>query len=75
MGLERVVRGETLAALSADVDAVRLFFVSCRVRKLNLGGHFFALIVAFCWASVDKFGNFFGGLLTLSRVKSVASFC
>ena len=31
--------------------------------------------VAFSWPSVDRFGKFFGGLLTLGQVKSVPNFC
>ena len=31
--------------------------------------------VAFSRPSVDRFGNFFGGLMTLGQVKSVPNFC
>ena len=31
--------------------------------------------VAFSWLSVDRFGQKFGGLMTLGQVKSVPNFC
>ena len=31
--------------------------------------------VALSWPSVNRFGKFFGGLMTLGQVKSVPSFC
>ena len=36
---------------------------------------FFALKVASDWPSVDRFGNNFGGLMTLGLAKSVPNFC
>ena len=42
------------------------------------GGIFEAVFgekVAFSWPSMDRFGKFFGGLMTLGQVKSVPNFC
>ena len=36
---------------------------------------FLAQKVAFSWLSVDRFGQKFGGLMTLGQVKSVPNFC
>ena len=45
---------------------------------MNKGGIFeagFGEKVAFSWPSVDRFGKFLGGLMTLGQVKSVPNFC
>ena len=44
------------------------------VRPFNLGLHFFASKVVLSCPSVDRFGNFLGGLMTLGQVKSVPNF-
>ena len=31
--------------------------------------------VAFSWPSMDRFGKYLGGLITLGQVKSVPNFC
>ena len=36
---------------------------------------FLAPKVAFSWASVDRFGQNFWGLMTLGQVKSIKNFC
>ena len=46
-----------------------------RVRPFNLGLHFLASKVALSCLSVDRFGKFFGGLMTLGQVKRVPNFC
>ena len=45
---------------------------------MNKGGIFeagFGEQIAFSWPSVDRFGKFFGGLMTLGQVKSITNFC
>ena len=56
-------------------SSIVLLFVVIRVRLFNVGLHFLAAKVAFSCPSVDIFGNFFGGLMTLVQVKSVPNFC
>ena len=46
-----------------------------RVRHFNVGLHFMAAKVAFSCPSVDRFGKYFWGLMTLGQVKSVPNFC
>ena len=46
VGPEQVVRGETLSALVADVDAVRLIFAF---------GHFHVDVLAFCLLNWENF--------------------
>ena len=45
------------------------------VRLFNVGLHFLAAKVAFSWPSVDRFGKFWGGFMTLGQVKSLQNFC
>ena len=45
---------------------------------MSKGGIFeagFGEKVAFSWPSVDRFGKYLGGLITLGQVKSVPNFC
>ena len=45
---------------------------------ITKGGIFeagFSEKVASSWPSVDRFGKFLGGLMTLGQVKSVPNFC
>ena len=45
---------------------------------MNKGGIFeagFGEKVACSWPSVDRFGKFFVGLMTIGQVKSVPNFC
>ena len=46
--------------------------------SMSKGGIFeagFGEKVAFSWPSVDRFGKYLGGLMTLGQVKSVPNFC
>ena len=48
------------------------------ISNMTKGGIFeagFGEKVAFYWPSVDRFGKFLGGLMTLGQVKSVLIFC
>ena len=52
--------------------------VKDQMSFLHKGGIFeagFGEKVAFSRPSVDRFGKFLGGLMTLSQVKSVPNFC
>ena len=51
------------------------FCARSSVRLFNVGLHFLAAKVAFSWPSVDRFGKFWGGFMTLGQVKSLQNFC
>ena len=49
-----------------------------KLYSISKGGIFeagFGEKVAFSWPSVDRFGKFFWGLMTLGQVKRVPNFC
>ena len=57
---------------------LKIHHISGTMTLIIKGGIFeagFGEKVAFSWPSVDRFGKFFGGLMTLGQVKSVPNFC
>ena len=74
-------RGTVLQHISAWISDASKEVIEIKILAVFLiskGGIFeagFGERVVFSWPSVDRFGEFFGGLMTLGQVKSVSNFC
>ena len=67
-----VCRAESKRQLHAAWDCANLPCISGKGGIFEAG---FGEKVALSWPSVNRFGKFLGGLMTLGQVKSVPNFC